>query len=65
MSNLITNKYDQSLPERVGDNAKRLEALLSAVNWKRLAKFAFLIHLGVLYFLFTTIVIIHIALHIF
>jgi hypothetical protein len=65
MSSFITNKIDQPLPDRVGENAKRLEALLSAVDWKRLAKFAFLIHLGLLYFLFTTIVITRLALHIF
>lgn len=61
----ITNKIDQPLPDRIGDNAKRLEALLAAVDWKNFAKHAFLIHLGLLYFLFSTIVVIRIALKIF
>jgi len=65
MATLITNKYEQSLPERVGDNAKRLETLLAAVNWRRLIVVAAWLHVSFLLFLFTTIAVIRLALHLF
>lgn len=65
MSSFITNKIDQSLPDRVGENAKRLEDLLNAVNWPRFINAAVWLHISLLIFLFTVIAVIRLALSLF
>ena len=64
MIDFRTNKIDQTFPERVGENAKRLQDFLSQVNWRQFVKYAVWIHVGFLLFLFTTIAVVRLALKI-
>lgn len=59
----ITNKIDK--PTKTGDNAKRLQTILDAVNWKRFIMYAVCLWISLLLILFSTIVVIRLALSIF
>jgi hypothetical protein len=60
----VTNKIDRA-PARVGENAKRLQDRLDAVNWKRFIMYAISFWISFLVVLFSTIVVIRLALSIF
>lgn len=60
-----TNKIDQKLPDKIGENAKRLEEFLQAVRWQKIARAAIYAHIAFLIFLFTTIAVIRLAFKLF
>lgn len=59
----ITNKIDK--PTKTGENAKRLQAILDSVDWKRLIVYAVCFWISFLLLLFSTIVVIRLSLSIF
>jgi hypothetical protein len=64
MSDIITNRYPQEQAS-VGENAKRLQQIVDSTNWKRVGKAVLIGHLAFLGVVFSTIVVVRAALHIF
>jgi len=62
-----TNKFPKEIDvvEEVGENAKRLEKIIEAPNFKKLAKYAVYAHLYFLAFIFSTIVVVRFAFWLF
>lgn len=61
MSHIFGKSVKQSLPDKVGDNATRLAILITNANWAKVAKIWFIIHLALLFSVFTLIAVIRIA----
>lgn len=51
----------QSFPDKVGDNAKRLADLLTTTDWKKVGKIWFVLHIALLFSIFTIIAVVRLA----
>ena len=64
MFDFRTNYKNKPVPNEMGENAKRLEEMAKAVNWKPIIKFVLIAWSILLSLTFTTIVVIRLALKI-
>mgnify|MGYP001008694146 CR=1 FL=1 len=60
-----SNKIRQELPEKIGENAKRLEEIISAADWKKIGKFLAIGYAAILIAVFLMLVVIRFAFAIF